>query len=337
MAAATSSEIQAVWRALEGNLSTPGWRSIELQHTGNCRIRAARHSPGNEEAVLVGFSKTKIAPTAQLPQGRGFRMERTALVEVGGDCQWLSIMRQPVGNLELFGAVAADVCGLLLSSADAPEDIVYQRLLGRVRGWQEFMRRGIEGLTAEAELGLVGEILVLKRLLDEGMPLFSAVDGWKGPLDGLHDFRLGCGAIEVKSTLASEGFPIRVASLDQLDDSQCCPLFLCALRLTQNETATSLPELVAELRARLEPDSASLRMFDRALDHAGYLDMHAQGYSRRYSLGEVRLHLVNGEFPRLTPCSVPPAVRRANYDIDLGLVPPGHLDLAAVLAQLGAV
>jgi len=78
-------------------------------------------------------------------------------------------------------------------------------------------------------------------------------------------------------------------------------------------------------------------LFERALDHVGYLDMHAEGYTRRFSVIEVRLHLVNGDFPRLTPCNVPPAVRRASYDLDLGLVPAGKDNLAAVLAQLGAV
>ncbi|MBO0643629.1 PD-(D/E)XK motif protein [Pseudomonas stutzeri] len=337
MAAATSREIEAVWRALSGNRSTPGWHSIELLGSGSCRVRAARHSPGNEEAVLVGFSKTRIAPNAQLPQGRGFRMERATLGEAGGTHQWLSVVRQPAGSLELFAAVAADICGLVLSLASLPEDVVYQRLLGRVRGWQEFMRRGAEGLGAEAELGLVGEIHVLRNLLDEGMPLFTAVDGWKGPLDGLHDFRLGSGAIEVKSTLAAEGFPIRIASLDQLDDAQCSPLHLCALRFAQNDAGASLPELVMQLRNRLDPDPTALRLFERALDNVGYLDMHAEGYTRRFSVIEVRLHLVNGDFPRLTPCNVPPAVRRASYDLDLGLVPAGKDNLAAVLAQLGAV
>lgn len=337
MAAATSREIEAVWRALSGNQSTPGWHSIELLNTGSCRVRAARHSPGNEEAVLVGFSKTRIAPNTQLPQGRGFRMERAALGDVGGAYQWLSIVRQPAGSLELFAAVASDICGLVFSLESLSEDVVYQRLLGRVRGWQEFMRRGTEGLSAEAELGLVGELHVLRDLLDEGMPLFTAVEGWKGPLDGLHDFRLGSGAIEVKSTLAAEGFPIRIASLDQLDDAQCSPLHLCALRFAQDDAGVSLPDLVTQMRERLEHDSAALGMFERGLGHVGYLDMHADSYTRRFSVVEARLHLVNGDFPRLTPCGVPPAVRRASYDLDLGLVPAGKDDLAAVLAQLGAV
>src|SRR5690606_19529679 len=128
MAAATSREIEAVWRALSGNRSTPGWHSIELLGTGSCRVRAARHSPGNEEAVLVGFSKTRIAPSEQLPQGRGFRMERATLGEAGGTHQWLSIVRQPAGSLELFAAVASDICGLDRRCRPRPPDRKSTRL-----------------------------------------------------------------------------------------------------------------------------------------------------------------------------------------------------------------
>lgn len=335
MAPLSSTEILGIWRALPGNASTPGWRAIDLFHAGTYRIKAARHAPGNEEAVLIGFSSAKIAPTSQFPSGQGFRMERASLGEASGGLQWLAIVCQPSGNLELFAAVVIDICGLLHSTGHCPEDVVYQRLLGRVRGWQEFMRNGREGLNSETELGLVGELCLLQHLLDEGMLLFSAVDGWKGPLDGLHDFQLGAGAIEVKSTMATEGFPVRIASLDQLDESQRSPLFLAALRFVTSELGAALPEFITDMRIRLEPDTAATRLFEQALIHVGYLDMHAELYSRRFSLSELRIHLVDSEFPRLAPFNVPTAIRRAQYELDLSLLSITNHPLADALEQLG--
>lgn len=337
MAALSSIEILGIWRALPGNASTLGWRAIDLFHAGTCRIKAARHAPGNEEAVLIGFSSAKIAPTSQFPLGQGFRMERASLGEISGGLQWLAIVRQPAGNLELFAAVVTDICGLLHSTSHYPEDLMYQRLLGRVRGWQEFMRKGRAGLSSETELGLVGELCLLRHLLDEGMLLFSAVDGWKGPLDGLHDFQLGAGAIEVKSTMATEGFPVRIASLDQLDDSQRSPLFLAALRFVTSESGMSLPEHVADMRKRLEPDTAATRLFEQALLQAGYLDMHAEIYNRRFSSSEHRIHLVDSELPRLAPFNVHPAIRRAQYELDLALISINNHPLADVLEKLGVL
>ncbi|MCS9556871.1 PD-(D/E)XK motif protein, partial [Pseudomonas aeruginosa] len=127
MAQVSDLEILGVWRALPGNAATPGWRSIDLvQQTGSCRIKAARHSPGNEEAVLVGFATTKIAPATQLPQGQGFRMERATLGETGGNHSWLAIVRQPAGSLELFAKVVSDIVHLLQSFSDSPEETLYQ-------------------------------------------------------------------------------------------------------------------------------------------------------------------------------------------------------------------
>jgi hypothetical protein len=80
-------------------------------------------------------------------------MERATLGETAGEYQWLAVVRQSAGNLELFATVVTDVCGLIDSSDSYPEELLYQRLLGRVRGWQEFMRRGREGLSVEAETG----------------------------------------------------------------------------------------------------------------------------------------------------------------------------------------
>jgi hypothetical protein len=337
MAAVNNDEILSTWRALAGTLATPGWRSIDLLQAGSCRLKLAKHSPGNEEAILIGFSTVRIGPSSKFPQGRGFRIERTSLGESGGSRQWLAIVRQPEGGLELFAAVILDLAKLVEDSADASEDILYQKLLGRVRGWQDFMRKGRDGLSPEAEQGLAGELCFLSAVLDENTLHHSAVDAWKGPQDGLHDFLFSAGSVEVKSTLATEGFPVRIASLDQLDDSQSSPLYLAALRLTVSEAGKSLPEHIAGLRGRIGLDPAALRLFEDALHDVGYLDMHGEMYSRRFLLTEFKIFLVNAEFPRLIPFTVPGPIRHAQYELDLSLHPADNLPLAGVLQKLGAI
>lgn len=333
----SNAEMLSVWRALPKNLSAPGWRSIDLFHNGTIKIKVARQAPSDEEAILIGFATIKIAPTPQLPQGRGFRIERAVLSELSEEHQWLAIIRQPAGSLELFAAVVTDMCDVLRTIDGAAEQVMYQRLLGRVRGWQEFMRRGRDGLPPQAEQGLIGELCFLHQLLDEGVVIYSAVDGWRGPFDGLHDFELGAGAIEVKSTLATEGFPVTIASLDQLDDANHSQLFIAALRLSSNGPARSLPEHVADIRRRIEPDPTAMDLFERALHLAGYLDMHSDIYTRRFSMSEMRVYHVDVAFPKLTPATVPTAIRRAQYEIDLGQVSVDIHKLNGVLTTFGVI
>jgi len=330
-----SLDILGFWRGLSGNELRPGWRSIDLLETGGCRVKAARSSPGNEEAILLGFPTVRIGANTPLPRGQGFRMEKAHLGEVGEGCLWLAIVRQPAGSLELFAAVASDVVRLLSSSRKMSEKQVYQQVLGRVRSWQEFMRKGREGLSAEAELGLVGELYLMREMVEQGVPLFTAVDAWKGPHDGLHDYLLLGGAVEVKTTLASEGFPVRIQSLDQLDDSHSHPLFLAGLRFSSGTVGFSLPHLVKEMRSIIEPDQAAASLFESALLAAGYLDMHADGYDRKFVFSEMKVYLVDKDFPRLVPFNIPGAIRRAQYDLDLALVSVESQSMTDVLVHLG--
>jgi len=337
MAAVTSSDIQGIWRALSGALKTPGWQTIDLLKAGTCHMKLARQSPGNEEAVLIGFATTRVASATRLPKGQGFRMERANLGEALDSYQWLAIVRQPSGPLDLFSSVVTDLAGVLACADDTSESHLYQSILGRVRGWQEFMRKGRDGLSNEAEQGLVGELCFLQSMLELGVVPFSAIDAWKGPQDGLHDFLFGAGSIEVKSTIASEGFPVSITSLDQLDDSQSSPLFLAGVRLEVNETGMTLPEYADGVRKILKSDSAALHKFEISLIDAGYLAMHEDLYVRCFTAKELKVLLVDSAFPRLIPANVPAAISWAQYKLDISTGALESLQLVSALQKIGVI
>lgn len=312
-----SSEIQGIWRALSEAATTPGWRTIDLLKAGTCQLKIARHSPSNEEAVLIGFATAKIPIASRLPKGQGFRMARANLGGALDSYQWLAIIRQPSGSQDLFAAVVCDLARLISHSGDIPESQIYQRLLARVRGWQEFMCRGQEGLSHEAEQGLVGELVLIFNFIENGVTPFSIIDAWKGPQDGLHDFLFDAGSIEVKSTIASEGFPVSITSLDQLDDFQSSPLYLFGVRLEVNNTGMNLPSFVNALRSMISTDSAAANKFESSLVDAGYFDIHAEFYVRHFSVSETKIMLVNSDFPRLISSNIPTEVKWAKYQLDI--------------------
>ena len=335
MALVTEEEMQAIWRPLAGDSPDEGWRSIAMAECGGCRLRAARSSPGNEEALLIGFPSLKLPAMNQLPNGHGFKVEKATLGEIGRGLNWLALVRQPSGSLDLFSSMVVDVLSTVQASSDAKEELLLQRYLGRIRAWQDFMRRRHEGLSAEEELGLVGELNVLSKLIEAGMPLFNSIESWKGPLDGLHDFELGSGSIEVKTTISSEGFPASIESLEQLDDSLHYPFFLAGVKLHLSEEGKSLVQRIDLLRHGFSPDPVALRAFDNCLMHGGYLDTHQNRYTRAFALTELVIHRVDEHFPRLTPLNTPPGVLRARYEIDLGLVQSQKISLDQALQELG--
>ncbi|MEI7606952.1 MAG: PD-(D/E)XK motif protein [Rhodospirillaceae bacterium] len=336
--AALTERLHAAWRALGGETNGEGWRTIPLDVAATCRVLVGRRFPGDEEAVLVGFRFSSSRSPGFLPEGRGFRVERPEGLFHGGTHEWFSISRQVSGSLEMFATMTADVIALLEASSHVGDDRLFQLFVGRIRAWQEFMERGRDGvLGAEAEVGLFGELVILNSLLDIGVPAAVALDCWRGPMDAIQDFEIGPGAIEVKATVATMGFPATIGSLEQLDDSVRQPLFVAGVRLVIDVTGRSLPDLVAAVRHKVRAQIDCSALLDSRLLQVGFLDAFSERYVRKFQHVRTRLLQVDAMFPRIVRGLVSPAVTKARYVIDLDLVNSADADLATVLMQLGVL
>lgn len=330
-------EFELAWNSLSSADTGAGWRAISLAGIGPLALKAGRIFPGNHEALLISFPTAKWPAAEKLPEGRGFSVERAS---PGGDgLIWMSLARKEHGSFEVFAAMASNLVAALDGAwaAGADEPGLMRLFVGRVRAWQEFMRKGAGPLGAEAEIGLVGELALLTAIIDFGVPISAAVEAWVGPLDGLQDFELGTGAIEVKSTVSAIGFTATIGSLQQLDDSVRQPLFVAAMRLVQRASGTRLSDAVQALRSKTAAQPEVLAMLADRLIAAGYVDAHATLYTRAFESSHEKLLLVGHAFPRLTSTTVPVGVSRAIYDIDLDKVPGPRLELAEALKKLGAV
>jgi hypothetical protein len=336
MAPLSEEELSAAWRALEGSADTPGWRTIPVAGASPLPLLAGRHLPENDEALLVGFSCHPEAVPKDLPKSVGFEVVRVSSSALGGSRQWLSLRRHHQGRLDLFTMMASDVLTVLRSSIDASDGMRLNRFLARVRAWQDFMRSESDGLLSpEAEVGLHGELEILEGLLTVGVRADVVVSAWKGPLDGVQDFVLEMGAVEVKTSTVPSGFPAVIGSLEQLDDSLIRPLFLAAVRLAQDAGGRTLPQRVSRIRDLLSSEPGALNQFDTLLLHAGYSAQVAGRYTRRFTRGSVRLFEISEAFPKITRGVVHLAVRKASYEIDVDLAGAVPTTLEAALSTLG--
>jgi len=330
-----NNEFALAWGSLAGTTEDIGWRSIPITSSVPVTMHAGRRFPGNEEALLVAFAD-KIIPVAdKLPDGQGFSIERAD--PLGDGRTWLALTRKEAGSIELFSSMASDVAGALNAEHGSDESRLLRVFLGRVRSWQEFMRKGAQVLSPEAEIGLIGEIAFLLAVIEAGVQSPVAMEGWVGPLDGVQDFELGTGAVEVKATVSSNGFPAKIGSLEQLDDSVRKPLFVAGVRLLQRESGRSLPEFAASVRDAIELDSGASSMFADRLLAAGYHESQAERYPRRFVVERMRVMQVGEGFPRIVPGSVPDGIRRAIYEIDLDRAPGEVAGVVGTLERLGAL
>jgi hypothetical protein len=334
----SASDLTAAWRALAGSAGSDGWQTIPLGTGGPCRILAARMLPGNEEAVLIGFRHVHLPPDDQLPQGKGFLVTGAHhLVQEAGRV-WVSLSRQSAGSVDLFTMMASDVFGTMDSCSGVADERVFHIFITRIRAWQEFMRREGDGLLGpEDEIGLIGELLFLCDVLVAGARPVMAAEAWQGPLDGLHDFAFGRGAVEVKTSAASSGFPAVISSLEQLDDTPGRVLFLAAIRLAPDPSGQTLAETVEDVRRLMRTVPAAGSLLDSRLLHAGFLDAVSDRYVRRFSRVRTRIMAITAGFPRLARTSVRMEIRRARYELDIDAVTVADIPLGRLLEQLGAI
>ena len=286
--------------------------------------------PTSREAAFFNFLNAHIPRAELLPSGMGFAIEP---IEMDGR-MWLALTRSEQGIADLYIAMLENLFNLLDGMSSSPGDDLLHAFLERVAAWQDFMKKGARPLSIESQTGLYGELSLLKDILNLGL-VEEAVRTWDGPLNGLQDFHVGYGAIEVKSTVSTEGFIAKIGSLDQLSDSTFKPIFLVGKRLSVSDGGLSLPMLIDSIRTQLRNNPSSANEFESRLMRSGYLDIHAKAYDRLLNVKESLMYEVAGEFPRLTPELVNPLIKSARYEIDISSLPSKELDLKEILIKVG--
>jgi alpha-ketoglutarate-dependent taurine dioxygenase len=185
---------------------------------------------------------------------------------------------------------------------------------------------GRGGLTHEQQVGLFGELVVLLSAAAQTTPA-QAVAAWRGPAREEHDFGLGNADVEVKTTM-SEHRRHWISTGTQLVPTPGRDLYLLSLQVTGagNGPGATLADAVAAARALA---TVATGLIDGALAAAGWRQRHADLYNARWALRTgPEFHLVDQDFPAVTPERLAASVPNANrvtdlrYRVDLdGLVP----------------
>jgi hypothetical protein len=209
-----------------------------------------------------------------------------------------------------------------------------------VRSWNRLLQK-VAGLSEEEELGLIGELWLLERLLAGQGP--EAIASWVGPAGENHDFRYGSVEIEVKTTSQADRVHL-INGTHQLEASQGHDLFLLSLhvQMAGGQTGFSLCELLTSCRARLDSDGPSTLQFNRMLVQIGVGPEDEQRYQRRFNMRSHPVLVdVVAECPRLTAEVLRGALTNAGYQRLRGIryainvdglgVPDGAAEFARVI------
>ena len=324
----TEEGLARAWRALARQQAEEDWSFVHLIRIGSVAVEAGCHFPLGREALIVSFPGSWPVNPARLPEGKGFDVACIDDQHVFADRTAIALVRRPEGSPDIFTIIVVDILRTLEAAASSEINDVMEAFLERVREWQAFMARTHRPLSSDAQVGLLGELWMLRLLTDTSLS-GGALDCWQGPLRAAQDFHVRGGAIEVKSTVRTGAFLTRINSIEQLDSNRF-PIFLCALRFEENSSGISLVQLVTELRQRFA-EAGVQRRFEALLMVMGYLDEHAPQYGRTLILKEAKSFLSNGDMPCLSRATLPAAIRSATYVLDLDALEVAPVGLPELL------
>ncbi len=176
-------------------------------------------------------------------------------------------------------------------------------------------------MSPEAEVGLVGELLVLEALLNsEAAP---SVRCWKAIHREEHDFGLSDIDLEVKTT-SGERRQHWIHGLGQLLPTAETPLWLLSIQVTRGGAGPGrpLPELIEDLIAAAAPEEREL--LRQGLMGVGWRAEESDLFVDRWRLRSApAAFLVDDSFPRLTAERLSAAgvdvaaIRQVAYEVDV--------------------
>ncbi|QOZ06636.1 PD-(D/E)XK motif protein [Bradyrhizobium sp. CCBAU 51765] len=306
-------ELVAKWaQAARAAPSDREWRAVALSVPATVRFLAGIREPDGRVALLIE-APLNAAPSTLLR----ISAEGVSLSDRRDSAQGLlrvavALEREPLRDV--FEVLAADLVEVVRRAATPAQAVAL--VVSRLEAWQAFLRSGRRGLSREEQIGLLGELTMLELLAAE-IGYDAAVEGWFGPLEGIHDFsRSGIG-IEVKA-VAGGGNLVRISRLDQLDRRGLSTLLIARPRFQEAPGGRTVLLAVRDIRNALDRSAAGARLaFDDRLLRAGLVEVDREGSPfASFVLQDLYGFEVREEFPRLTGLSVPPEVVDASYSLD---------------------
>lgn len=221
---------------------------------------------------------------------------------------------------DIFAIICNNLINEIQKASSEKEGV--RIVVSQMKKWKDlFSKRRSQTLSVQEQQGLYGELLFLRKLLSSRIDKQTSLLCWIGPEMAPKDFQSNMWAVEVK-TITKNSFPyVSINGEHQLDESSFENLFLYNVVVDiPQQGGQFLPELVADIRGKLEQDASALNAFERKLMLAGYFDSDKESYmERRYHIIKEHFYQVADEFPRIKNNDLRTGVSDVKYNILLAL------------------
>ncbi len=255
----------------------------------------------------------------QLPNGGESNPATPQLENIATDVQevdghpTLVLTLQDRDLSDLFSVICIDLAGASESTGNA--ESAASIFMTRLDRWSDLLRRRRGGgMSLQERLGLLGELMLIKTILDKGRTgPGQLMRGWRGPDGDATDIAINGLRFEVKAQLATAAPRLRISSLDQLDAPED-NLVVVWHRFSRADAGPSLGALVHAIGCELASSHRDQLEFQRKLLLSGF-DPGADYVDETFSLDRRTAFRVSEGFPRLVRGQVPEGITEARYEI----------------------
>ena len=275
--------------------------------------------------------EAQAPPTVTVPKLKDIEV----ILQSTGDRSELTITLLKEDSFEVFRAFCADLVSSTRFLARSESARALRTVVGRIHKWKDlFARGGLGLLSASEQLGLFGELIVLRDVFLTRVDHFSALSAWQGPLGAEQDFQFQEWLFEVKSQMVSSDKQLHISSEHQLDlVSGNIALFHQVFSTSAEPEARTLAALVDEVRLailRTAPPAASL--LEARLIQIGYEPLPD------YDVESLRLatrnaYEVKADFPRVCASDLSPGLSHVRYRLSLEACAPFRIEVQDLLSR----
>jgi hypothetical protein len=321
---------ETAWTALAASPGTHGESSRLVDPDSDHDLFLVVQQPGNRRLLALRVdnrtAEQALQKLGRLPRTRGIELQ---FVAFGDARRELRVALTADDLREVFNPLATDIVDAVRTATDSLAAVL--TLVERFEHWRHLLATVSEvGLSPEWRRGLAGELYVLGETVLPVLPADDAVRGWVGPTGAPQDFQLTGGAIEVKTSSGKLPQTMVISNERELDPTGAGLLLLAHVSVDERRggEGRSLNTIIDEVRARLDTPSARV-LFDDLLVRVGYLARQRDLYEEpRYTVRDLRMWQVAGEFPRITETDLRPGVGDCRYRVttaglDRYIAPPG--------------
>lgn len=274
-----------------------------------------------------------ISKTVEIPELKNYRFR-------GVEIFFIKLENTSELNIYLLDNDLKDIFSLFIQNIleeifdYVTENEALTKMLSVIAKWKKlFDKINVDGLNSEQQKGLIGELMFINYLNNNGKSITNILNAWTGADFKDKDFTFGSIGIEVKFTSAKTP-KVTISSERQLDTQNISELFLLLYTAEEvKENGFSLNSLITQIREKItNPDE--LKLFNENLILIGYLENDKSYYSKMYSLKKSSIFEIANDFPKIVKSQIPLCIYDVKYSIELSAIENFTVNIETLLTKI---